>query len=642
MRQISFAVVLLFLSGGTTAQDLIKDTQFGKEKNYYSEQNAIATKLISSNENDIYNPVSIFTCTTSKEDKDKFISSYVNLEISKKALNSLYSKSYDFVHIEIPVNHSKSFNLELMRTEIISKGYRCTTSSGKTIDASGIFYRGIVSGDPSSTASVSVFEDNVRVLISDRNGNYILGPSSKQKSQYILYNDRNLKIDRNFECFQELLPTTSSKINPADIHRSSSMMGGCIDIFVEADFAMYESHGSDADDVAEYIAALMNETMTVYENEGIDIQLSGSFIWDEEDPYADEDIILELLIQYRTTRTTFEGNLAALISTRNLGGGKAYIDVLCNKNFAYSFTSSMGTEITELPTYSWDVGSFSHELGHNFGSLHTHDCVWNDDNSQIDDCGNLISDEQDDCYDAENPIIPDEGTIMSYCHVNATGSSINLALGFGDLPGDLIRDRYNNADCRNLDCNGEEITCPEDLEITDPYISGDVEVNTASNSITAFNINNAGSNIDYLAGEYVLLTTGFHAKNGSDVFVSIEDCDSDYHDDDDADHYNSSTPDTLTQSKLRNLTKGEFRITNYPNPFSIETSIEYELVEDSEVSLFVSDFSGKIIEYLVQKSSQTKGTYIVNFNGRNYQNGLYQYTILAGEKIKVGKMILTK
>jgi hypothetical protein len=33
---------------------------------------------------------------------------------------------------------------------------------------------------------------------------------------------------------------------------------------------------------------------------------------------------------------------------------------------------------------------------------------------------------------------------MSYCHING---GVNLALGFGPLPGNYIRQRYNNAPC---------------------------------------------------------------------------------------------------------------------------------------------------------------------------------------------------
>ncbi|MBK7095123.1 MAG: PKD domain-containing protein [Saprospiraceae bacterium] len=40
---------------------------------------------------------------------------------------------------------------------------------------------------------------------------------------------------------------------------------------------------------------------------------------------------------------------------------------------------------------------------------------------------------------------------MSYCHLNSVG--INLALGFGPQPGNLIRNRYNNAACLTA-CEG--------------------------------------------------------------------------------------------------------------------------------------------------------------------------------------------
>jgi hypothetical protein len=55
----------------------------------------------------------------------------------------------------------------------------------------------------------------------------------------------------------------------------------------------------------------------------------------------------------------------------------------------------------------------------------------------------------DTCYHVEGgcyngPLKPRVGTIMSYCHING---GVNLAFGFGPLPGNLIRQRFINAPC---------------------------------------------------------------------------------------------------------------------------------------------------------------------------------------------------
>src|SRR5262249_20903712 len=69
---------------------------------------------------------------------------------------------------------------------------------------------------------------------------------------------------------------------------------------------------------------------------------------------------------------------AFLMSGRPLGGGQSFIGGLCSPtngyavaamDFIYSYPSASAT---------WDVDVVAHELGHVFGSWHTHSCNWAD------------------------------------------------------------------------------------------------------------------------------------------------------------------------------------------------------------------------------------------------------------------------
>jgi len=139
-----------------------------------------------------------------------------------------------------------------------------------------------------------------------------------------------------------------------------------------------------------------------------------------------------------------------LLSTRSLGGGIAWIDVLCStynaSNHAgpYAVAASLSNSVIKYPNYSWNLNVVAHETGHNFGSPHTHKCVWGaNHDTQIDDCGSTSASA---CWDPINPILPASGgTVMSYCHIIDVG--INPANGFGPLPGALIRNKYTNASC---------------------------------------------------------------------------------------------------------------------------------------------------------------------------------------------------
>ena len=66
----------------------------------------------------------------------------------------------------------------------------------------------------------------------------------------------------------------------------------------------------------------------------------------------------------------------------------------------------------------WDVLVVAHEIGHNFGSLHTHDGY----NPKVDECGVEDANGKKTCP-AELPL-EHSSTIMSYCHNCIGGVSL--------------------------------------------------------------------------------------------------------------------------------------------------------------------------------------------------------------------------
>ncbi len=118
--------------------------------------------------------------------------------------------------------------------------------------------------------------------------------------------------------------------------------------------------------------------------------------------------------------------LAAFLSgkqpTTNAASGIAYIGTLCNTGFGYSFS-----KILRNPgdSSSFDVLITAHEIGHNFGSPHTH-CY----SPPADSC--VSTPNPTSCYNGATscpaPLVINgftaTGTLMSYCHLSCGGSTL--------------------------------------------------------------------------------------------------------------------------------------------------------------------------------------------------------------------------
>src|SRR5439155_323396 len=123
------------------------------------------------------------------------------------------------------------------------------------------------------------------------------------------------------------------------------------------------------------------------------------------------------------------------VSGKSVQGGIAYLDVLCDSSYGYGVSQVYGSFDLSQPSQIWDALVFTHELGHNFGTPHTH-CY----SPPLDKC---FSGEAG-CY--SGPVVTSRGTIMSYCHLLAGGLS-NIDLVFGSTVSDRINQSVAQATC---------------------------------------------------------------------------------------------------------------------------------------------------------------------------------------------------
>lgn len=85
----------------------------------------------------------------------------------------------------------------------------------------------------------------------------------------------------------------------------------------------------------------------------------------------------------------------------------------------------------------------------------------------------------------------------------------------------------------------------------------------------------------------------------------------------------------------------------YPNPFNPSTKIQYELAENSSVTLKVVDILGRHVQTLVPGENKSAGSYSVHWNSRSDQgldvpSGVYFLVMQAGAIVKTQKVMLVR
>ena len=368
----------------------------------------------------------------------------IRLDLAK--IRSLVADRPKHLAIQIP-NPSGAgvWVLELAKKEILSPDFMVSTSDGKTISgeevlASNLFFHGKIQGNSKSKVAITLTEKGIEGVILTGVKTFDLGhEKGRNENVFVLYNASQIFKKLPFDCNTEEpedQPATQAVTGPYSCTRQFRN-------YLECDFKMYQDFGSNVANVTSYVTGMFNVVALLYDNENILATVSQIFVWTSNDPFSGNATSSAYLEQYKSTRTSFNGDICHLLSTRPINiGGIAYLNALCAPVNRHAF-SNIFTEYSNFPVYSWTVNVVTHEIGHNLGSPHTHSCSW--PGGAIDNCGPTAGYPfEGSCTSAPSPAF-NTGTIMSYCHL--TGVGVNLASGFGLLPGNLIRNKVGAATC---------------------------------------------------------------------------------------------------------------------------------------------------------------------------------------------------
>ena len=426
--------------------------------------------------------ISPFQISTAKKESNSVVSKATYLQLDTDQLGAAMKKQSRAFIFQIPQKDGKPLQVYLEKQDILAADFSVTDQDGVALPYTpGDYFTGYVmernAEGEASIAALSIVDNEVMAMINVGGKNLVLGAlkdgQNKKPTDYVLYDDHDLQLANNFTCGTDCAKHNHGTApNGFTAEEKSLSSNNIVRVQFEADNQMFKDFGSSIPNVSNYITGLFNMVATIYHHEEIVTQISKIVVWNIADPY---NIVAgtnsgDVLNAYRARKNLvgITGDLGHLLSTKPLGhGGIAWVDVLCHPEIGLRTAySNISASFNNFPLYSWTIDVVTHEMGHNLGSWHTHDCVWGPTNNQtLDNCFAPSSG----CAPGPAPV--NGGTIMSYCHLTSAGKNFNL--GFGNEPGNLIRNRVNAATCLSkamLDCDSATpINCGEIVNGTTKY-----------------------------------------------------------------------------------------------------------------------------------------------------------------------------
>ena len=403
------------------------------------------------------------------------------------AIEALAVQPGDALRIEnlrIDDDNPAVVNLTLRRSEVVSVGTQYIVVDDKGPKnfplAPSAHFVGSIDGDTDSYAFATVTPDGEIRTIIHRGAETVINELLPLRSQgggsavsRVVDHEKDF-IDREFSCgvtpdfiqnntdqknqgVQELL--RMGKENSKKILSEKSSSPRRADIIIDSDYEFFQRFGSESaaftyvTNLFSYIGSKYQaEVYTRFNLKQIIIRTTSADPWNAT---TKENLLFELRDYWNAgTNGSIPRHHVHLLSAKNAGGGIAYLASLSSPSIAYGVSGSIsGSFNPSNPQVIWDSVVVAHEIGHSFGSSHTH-AYDNPYVAPVPNTGGAI-----DCCYSENAAgqcgvalggsgrygtLPGvssltgggagqaNGTIMSYCHTLSGGmSNINWSFGTG-------------------------------------------------------------------------------------------------------------------------------------------------------------------------------------------------------------------
>ncbi len=240
-------------------------------------------------------------------------------------------------------------------------------------------------------------------------------------------NERGFELRGDCETARQIPNGEPVFVNPGTDEPPLANMGSCskveCSVAIECDTQLYDIFG-DVNAATAYVTTLWTfigdrydtQANTILVHPYLNIPSNGSDPWVAQDNGGSS---VDLLYEFQAA---WVGNIplncrtAHFMSGASLGGGVAWLGVLCNNTYNFAVSGNINTGVSfpvvQAPT-NWDFMVCAHELGHNFDSPHSHDFC-----PPLDECA--PSGYFGQCQTQQ--VCTNQGTIMSYCHLCSGGT----------------------------------------------------------------------------------------------------------------------------------------------------------------------------------------------------------------------------
>jgi len=337
-------------------------------------------------------------------------------------------------------------------------------------------FSGKILNEPGSFVLLSYSNGDIRGWVERADGSRLnISPESndQQLNKHLIF-DQELASELKTEsgtCMTDesaiTIPTPEdlyASLRKSDYVKSNNLLE--LQVVVEATTAFFNGPGrKDSIKTAEFMIGLMNGVNTLYRRElNVNIIIPRLQIWTSasQDPYANDGNgnapgLLDEVEARWSKISTVKRDIVHCVDAVGSTGGLFVLGIangignVCSGSLsnAYSVAGVFKNGLSQIDDYVSDIVTIAHEIGHNIGSYHTHNCQFWPPRG-LDSCmtsGTAYRGRSNYSTEAcfKSAPMTNPGSVMSYCHL--TNPSRSVAFTFLPRVSNYLRTYLESRSC---------------------------------------------------------------------------------------------------------------------------------------------------------------------------------------------------